>query len=65
MNTSTISVSMNLLTSNVRSVNVSSDCLRYLVNLTKNLTLKLVINLSIYKIFSQENFIEIPRISQS
>ena len=54
MNTSTISVSMNPLTLNVRSVNVSSDCLRYLVNLTKNLTLKLVINLSIYKIFSQE-----------
>ena len=54
MNTSTISVSMNPLTSNVRSVNVSSDCLRYLVNLTKNLTFKLVINLSIYKIFSQE-----------
>ena len=58
MNTSTISVSMNPLTSNVRSVNVSSDCLRYLVNLTKNLTLKLVINLSIYKIFSQENLLK-------
>ena len=40
MNTSTISVSMNPLTSNVRSVNVSSDCLRYLVNLTKNFDLQ-------------------------